>query len=139
VLGAKARGSAIGGGGAIASRIRQLATRFRGGSVSPLLAADDPTRRRVAQATARADSIRLLLAMPSGTVGRFRRDSTLAAQITAVRAEVTAVRALLDEPTGAAGRVLHDGVLARQLAELEAELGVLAADVRDRPLRYIVF
>jgi phospholipid/cholesterol/gamma-HCH transport system substrate-binding protein len=138
-IGASARGQGLAGAGEIGARVGQLASRFRGGPVGRLLGANDPVRRRVAVATARADSIRRLLTEPAGTVGRFRRDSTLATQITAVRDEVAQLRALLDEPRGSAGRALHDGALARELASLEAELRALAADVRDRPFRYVVF
>lgn len=139
VFGAAARGGGFGGAAPLGARVRQIAGRFGGGSVGRLLSAEDPVRLRIAGATARADSIRRVLTEPSGTVGRFRRDSTLAGQIAAVQAEVAEVGRLLDESRGTAGRVLHDPVLARELASLQAELRALAADVRDRPLRYIVF
>ena len=138
VFGAVAEGGGF-GAGPLGARVRRIAGRFGGGTVGRLLTAEDPVRVRIAGATARADSIRRVLTEPSGTVGRFRRDSTLAGQIAAVQAEVAEVRRLLDESRGTAGRALHDPVLARELASLQAELRALAADVRDRPLRYIVF
>ena len=138
-LGASARGQGFAGVGSLGARMGGIATRFRTGTVGRLLGADDPVRRRVTLATARADSIRQLLDGPSGTVGRFRRDSTLLAEISAVQDEVTQLRALLDDPHGSAGRLRHDAVLAQELATLQVSLRALSSDIRAHPLRYLVF
>lgn len=138
-LGAAARGGSFGDVAALGARAAGFARRGSGGTVARLVADGDPVRRRVRQATARADSIRRLLDTPAGAIGRFRRDSTLARQVTVVRDEITLLRALLDEPVGTAGRARHDQVLHQRLGAIEAELGALAADVRANPLRYVVF
>lgn len=96
-------------------------------------------RRRVARTAARADSLRQLLGGDAGSVGRFRRDSTLVRQIAGVRDEVSILRALVNTPTGALGRARADGAVAAGLSALEAELTALIEDVKQRPLRYLVF
>ncbi|HEX5581511.1 MAG TPA: MlaD family protein [Gemmatimonadaceae bacterium] len=122
---------------ALVSLTRQLSA-TDSGSLGPLLRSPD-LRDRARRATARADSVRRLVASSSGTLGRFRRDSSLVTQITAVRDEVATVRALVDLPAGSAGRALHDGALAAELEALERELDLLVRDVKEHPLRYVVF
>lgn len=92
---------------------------------------------RARAAMAGVDSLRALLATPGTSVGRFRRDSTLARSIGDLRNEVSIVRALLAEPRGTAGRVLGDSAVFDQLGRAQRELGVLMQDVKKRPLRYL--
>jgi hypothetical protein len=88
---------------------------------------------------ARADSVRTLIFSESGTLGRFKRDSTLLRNVAEVRDEVSIVRGLLANSRGTAGRVLGDSAIFRQLAQTEVALGDLMADIKRRPLRYIAF
>lgn len=94
---------------------------------------------RAQAAMAQADTLRALLASSETSAGRFRRDSTLAIQVRALLDEVSIVRARLDAPAGTAGRALQDRAIFEQLAGLERELGALMADIKRRPLRYVVF
>ncbi|HEX2778958.1 MAG TPA: MlaD family protein [Gemmatimonadaceae bacterium] len=94
---------------------------------------------RAQRALARADSLRAVVASAKDKVGRVRGDSTLLQSVTAARNEISIARALLAEPRGTAGRVLHDSVLVRQLTSAERELGLLLADLRKHPLRYVAF
>lgn len=108
-----------------------LALAMRGGGSGPM--------ERASALMAQADTLRRALDSPSGGLGRFRRDSTLLRQVSALRDEVSIVRAMLDEPRGTAGRVLHDRAVFEELSRLERELGLLMADVKRRPLRYVNF
>jgi phospholipid/cholesterol/gamma-HCH transport system substrate-binding protein len=96
-------------------------------------------RARVGHAVAQTDSIRALLASRETSIGRFRRDSTLARTLTEVRDELSITRSLVAESRGTAGRVVNDSALVNQLSRLEAELGELIRDVKRRPLRYVAF
>lgn len=121
-----------------ATRLVRQATRGRG-TVALALSGDAPLMVRATTAMARADSIRQLLASPTGTVGRFQRDSTLLRRVGEVRAELSIARALLAEPRGTAGRVLADSAIVLQMTRVERELGLLMKDIKTNPLRYLAF
>ena len=90
-------------------------------------------------ALARVDSIRALLASPSGNVGRFRRDSTLSRTIARVRDELAALQVRMDSSSGTLDRFARDSAITRAVAEARLEMTALFTDVRKRPLRYIAF
>jgi phospholipid/cholesterol/gamma-HCH transport system substrate-binding protein len=94
---------------------------------------------RAQRVMARADSIRSLLASPNTSLGRFRRDSTLLAEVADIRNELSIVRAQLDEPRGTAGRILRDSAITNSLGDAEREMALLLADIKKHPLRYISF
>lgn len=99
----------------------------------------DAVMARVTQARARADSVRALVASTRTSLGRFRRDTSLMTTVTDVRNEVAITRALLAEPRGTAGRALADRAAFLELDTLEKQLSDLIADIKARPLRYVVF
>ena len=111
----------------------------RGEGTVALAMRDGGPMARAAAVMAQADTLRQLLDSPSGGLGSFRRDSTLLRRVGQLRDEVSIVRALLDEPRGTAGRALHDRAVFEELTRLERELGLLMADVKRRPLRYVNF
>ena len=115
-------GRAIGGGGTIGLALRR-----------------DDHLVRARRVMARADSIRTLLASPTTSYGRWRRDTTLLAEITNVRNEVSIVRALLAQPAGTAGRGIADSAIVRQLGILEREFGTLKREIVRDPLRFFGF
>ena len=92
---------------------------------------------RAGRTLARVDSVRALLASPNTSLGRFRRDSTLLAEVADIRDELTVVRAALDEPRGTAGRVLQDSALTTALGQAEREMTLLFADIKKHPRRYL--
>lgn len=140
-LGAAMRGETFASAGALAGRLRRLGASLGSdrGTVGALVSERGTVRARIVRVQARADSVRQVLDSPTGTFGRFRRDSALVRQITEVRDEIAIVRALIDLPAGTAGRVVHDGILAEQLADLQVQLDALIADMKARPFRYVVF
>ena len=120
---------------------RAVASARSGRGTLGLALGQDAARRRATEAMAAVDSLRALLsnAVTSGSVGRFRRDSTLPAAIEAVRTDLDEATTLLGKPSGTAGRLQEDSALTRQLARSRAALADLAADVKRNPLRYIAF
>jgi ABC-type transporter Mla subunit MlaD len=95
--------------------------------------------QRASRVLARTDSIRTLMSSPSTSFGRFRRDSTLLAEVSDIRNELTIVRTLLAEPRGTAGRVMQDSAVASALGDAQREMGLLVADMKKHPLRYNPF
>lgn len=90
-------------------------------------------------ALARADSIRLLVNSPTTSLGRLRRDSTLAATVASLRAELNSVQMAMTSVHGNMGRLSRDSALTRALADAQREMALLSADIKRRPTRYIVF
>jgi hypothetical protein len=92
---------------------------------------------RAGRVMARVDSVRTLLASPNTSLGRFRRDSTLLAEVDDIRNELTLVRASLDEPRGTVGRALKDSALTTSLGQAQHEMTLLMADIKNNPRRYL--
>jgi hypothetical protein len=136
----------IDGGVAKVSRTEATAARLVARARSPhgiigrLTTADGATRY-AREALARADSVRELVTAPPTalSLGRFRRDRTLFAEIDSVRSELDLVAKRLAESAGTAGRLQHDSALAEEVARARAELAALLADLKHHPLRYLAF
>jgi phospholipid/cholesterol/gamma-HCH transport system substrate-binding protein len=94
---------------------------------------------RASHAMAAADSIRTLMASNRGSLGRFRRDTTLVSNATFVLAEVDSLRALLADPVGSIDAAHSDSALTLQLARTHTLLAALIKDAKSHPLRYIRF
>jgi len=118
------------------ARLRRRVGTARG-SVSRLM--DGTLGARASLVLARADSVRALLASSSGSLGRFRKDSTLMTEVTDIQTELGRVRASLDESQGTAGRVLHDSAVFSALGDVQREMSLLIADMKKHPLRYNPF
>jgi phospholipid/cholesterol/gamma-HCH transport system substrate-binding protein len=124
---------------ALGIRIAQLQRRLGAsrGSVGPMM--DGELRTRAQLAMAHADSVRTLLSSSRTSLGRFRRDSTLASDVADIRDELATVRASLAESRGTAGRVLHDSAVFDALGEVHRQMALLVADLKKHPLRYNPF
>ena len=94
---------------------------------------------RASHAIAAADSIKNLMSSGKGSVGRFRRDSTLGTQAKHVLAEIDTLRALVKSPVGTIAAVHSDSVLARELDRQHILLKELINDIKNNPMRYIRF
>jgi len=95
--------------------------------------------QRANEAMARVDSIRTLVTSNEHSLGRFRRDSTLATQVALIRNELAEVQRLAASPNGTIGRARSDSVIIRNIHLDLAALDSLFADIKKHPLRYIVF
>jgi phospholipid/cholesterol/gamma-HCH transport system substrate-binding protein len=96
-------------------------------------------RLRASHAMAAADSIRTLVASNKGSLGRFRRDTTLMTNAAYVLAEVDSLRTLLADPVGSLEAAHSDSTLSLQLARTHTLLAALIKDAKSHPLRYIRF
>lgn len=94
---------------------------------------------RARMAMARADSIRALVASTNTSFGRFRRDSSLARDVAAIRDELTGLREQLAAPDGTLARASSDSALTRSVTLARQEMAELFADIRRRPMRYVSF
>ena len=126
--------------GRVGSRAADLGGRALGGdgTIAMVLRRDEHMVR-AKRAMARADSIMTLLASPSTTYGRLRRDTSLITEISTVRNEISIVRSLLAKPAGTAGRAIADSAIVRQLGIVERQFGTLKRDIMRDPLRFFGF
>jgi len=96
-------------------------------------------RARASHAMAAADSIKTLVSSNKGSIGRFRRDTTLVTRANHVLAEVDSLRAMLSNPIGTIAAAHPDSALTRQLDQTHILLASLIKDVKSNPMRYIRF
>ena len=85
------------------------------------------------------DSIKALVSSDRGSLGRFKRDSTLPRTIAAMTRRVDSLMRLLSDPVGSIAKAHKDSVLVRALASSRASLDSLMQDVKKHPLHYISF
>jgi ABC-type transporter Mla subunit MlaD len=91
---------------------------------------------RLSHTMAAVDSLHVLLTTRMDEVGRFRRDSSLAPSVRALRADVAQLRDMASSPDGTIGRTRADSALRRELDSAFAELNTLLADIKKHPLKY---
>jgi hypothetical protein len=124
--------------GDIGAGISSLNSRARsGGTIGRFTRGN--LQSRASHAMAAADSIKILMSSKRGSIGRFRRDSTLVTKASHVLAEIDTLRALLTNPVGTIASVHSDSLLKQQLDRSHASLALLMRDVETHPLRYIRF
>ena len=116
----------------------QLGARLEGsGAVGQFM--QNGLTRRAQLALARVDSVRSLLAAPNTSFGRYRKDSTLVAEVSSIRDELSIVRSQMDQSQGTAGRTIHDSAITNSLTEAQRQMSLLLSDIKRHPLRYIAF
>lgn len=123
----------------VSSGMSTLSARATGGRGTIARSASASFRARASHAMAAADSIRTLMASNKGSLGRFRRDTTLVTTANHVLAEVDTLRALLSNPVGAIAAAHPDSALTHQLEQTHILLAALIKDAKSNPLRYIRF
>jgi ABC-type transporter Mla subunit MlaD len=121
------------------ARFRGNLDRLRDVASGAALADAGEAMARARVALARADSIRTLLDSPNTSLGRYRRDSTLATTVASLRTELDSVRAALTSVHGNIGRLGRDSAMTAALANAQREMALLFADMKRRPSRYIAF
>lgn len=137
-MGAVMHGSALGEMGGIRARASQLAGSLQHrGTAGRVMQGDLMVRAR--RVMARADSVRALVGSPSTSLGRFRRDSTLLTNVSAIQGDLAQLRAEMDSPDGTVGRFSRDSAITLQLAEAQNQMALLFADIKKHPLRYLSF
>ena len=121
------------------ARMSSLSARAAQGNGTIARATRGNLGARASHAMAAADSIRSLMSSNKGSLGRFRRDTTLVPNANHVLAELDTLRALLSNPVGAIGAAHSDSALTRQLVRTHALLASLVRDAKKNPSRYITF
>lgn len=114
--------------GAVASGLMNKAT---AGSGTLGLAMRGDATARLGKIMAQKDSLMLLVQSGNGSVGRFRRDSTLFTTVGDIRASVDTLRALVSNSQTPLAR--NDSTLSREIARVSAELALLMADIKKHP------
>ena len=123
----------------VSAGMSSLSARATGGNGIIARSTRGNLRARASHAMAAADSIRSLMSSNKGTLGRFRRDTTLVTNANHVLAEVDTLRALFSDPVGSIAAAHSDSALTRQLDRTHALLASLIKDVKSHPVRYIRF
>jgi ABC-type transporter Mla subunit MlaD len=123
----------------VSARMSRIAAKSTSGHGTIALAARTDLTGRASRVMAAADSIRTLMSSNKGSLGRFRRDSTLVTKASGVLAEVDTLRSLLADPLGSIAAAHSDSVLSRELARTHSLLDSLIKDARKRRGRYINF
>ena len=123
----------------VGGRMSRIAAKASSGNGTLALTARNHLSARASHAMAAADSIRALMSSNKGSIGRFRRDSSLATKVGGVIAEVDTLRALLSDPVGSIAAAHSDSALSRELARTRSLLDSLITDARKRKGRYINF
>jgi hypothetical protein len=123
----------------VSARTSRIAAKATSGHGTIALAGRTDLTGRASRAMAAADSIRTLMSSNKGSLGRFRRDSTLVTKASGVLAEIDTLRSLLADPLGSIAAAHSDSVLTRELASTHSVLKALIKDAKKRPGRYINF
>ena len=123
----------------VTARMSRLAGKASDGKGTIGLASRTNLMARASRAMAAADSIRTLVSSNKGTLGRFRRDTTLTTKATAVMAELDKLSALASGGAGALEATHPDSALTRELGRTRLLLAELIRDLKKHPLRYISF
>jgi hypothetical protein len=74
-----------------------------------------------------------------GSLGRFRRDTTLTTKAKEVLAQLDSLSALAAGPVGAIGAAHPDSSLTRELSRSRLLVAELIRDIKKHPFRYINF
>jgi len=115
------------------SRLAKRATRGEG-TFARLLSGN--LGAHVASIRAQKDSISALMNSSRGSLGRFRKDSSLMKQVSHLQGQVDSLRALTSSGAGL-GKMKSDSTLTVEMARVREELAALMADIKKRPVRYI--
>ncbi len=123
----------------VSARMSRLAAKASQGNGTIGLATRAHLMARASRVMAAADSIRTLTSSNKGTLGRFRRDTTLVTKAKGVLAELDTLRLLASNPLGSIAAAHSDSTLTRELDRTHALLASLIRDINSHPLRYINF
>jgi hypothetical protein len=119
---------ALGDAGA---RMSRIAGKMTGGDGTLGLAMRGDLKARASRVMAAADSLMAFASSGEGSVGRFRRDSTLMTTAKGITAELDSLRAR--------SKFGSDSSLTLALARRRALTDSLFQDVKKNPTRYIHF
>ena len=108
------------------------------GDGSVALASRDNIPERLTRILAAKDSVALLLTTDRGSVGRFRKDTTLFKQVGRIRSQLDSLKTMASGNAGVA-RLRGDTTLTTEMARVRLQLTEIMADLKKHPGRYIRF
>jgi hypothetical protein len=123
----------------IRGRISSITSKASRGEGTIGLATRTHLMDRASRAMAATDSIRSLMSSNKGTLGRFRRDTTLATKAKGVLAELDTLQLLLSSPVASISAAHPDSALTKELGRTRGLLASLIKDIKAHPSRYISF
>jgi hypothetical protein len=94
---------------------------------------------RIRRVLAAKDSIMFLVSSGNGTVGRFRRDSSLARHVASVRAGIDSIRGMMATPGNSVSKLRSDTTLKSEMARARAQIDSVMQDIKKHPGKYISF
>jgi phospholipid/cholesterol/gamma-HCH transport system substrate-binding protein len=112
--------------------------RATGGNGSVGLAYRGDVPERLKRVLAVKDSLSFLMSSGNGSVGRFRRDSTLPRHVASVRAGLDSLRKLLTATSGVT-RLKSDTTLSGEIARARSQIDSLMQEIKKHPRKYISF
>lgn len=124
---------------ATSAGFNKLKNQMSGGNGTIGLAMNNGLMSRATGVMASVDSLRALLNSSSGSIGRFKRDSTLGRTIAGLMARVDSLQSLAANPIETIAKSHNDNTLTRELQRMHTELAALMQDLKRHPMRYIVF
>jgi hypothetical protein len=121
----------------VSARMSRVSTKLARANGTLALATRGNLTARASEVMAGVDSIRTLLASNKGSIGRFRRDTTLLAKAGGVMSKLDSLSAMLANPVGSMEAAHPDSALSKELTRSRALLDSLMTDVKKHPFRYI--
>jgi hypothetical protein len=123
----------------IKGRVSSITSKASRGEGTIGLASRTHLMDRASRAMAATDSIRALVSSNRGTLGRFRRDTTLVTKATGVLAELDSLMLLTSNPVGRMEAAHPDSSLSKEMGRTRGLLASLIKDIKNHPSRYISF
>jgi hypothetical protein len=123
----------------VSERMSRIAAKATRGSGTLGLASRNNLMARAKHVMAAADSVRTLMSSNKGSLGRFRRDSTLTTKAKGLLAELDTLRAFASNPVAGITAAHPDSTLTRELDRTRALLAALIQDIKKHKMRYINF
>ena len=123
----------------IKGRVSSITSKASRGEGTIGLASRTHLMDRASRAMAATDSIRALVSSNKGTLGRFRRDTTLVTKATGVLAELDSLMLLTSNPVGRMEAAHPDSSLTKEMGRTRGLLASLIKDIKNHPSRYISF
>jgi phospholipid/cholesterol/gamma-HCH transport system substrate-binding protein len=123
----------------IRGRVSSITSKASRGEGTIGLASRTHLMERASHVMAATDSIRTLMSSNKGTLGRFRRDTTLVTKANGVLAALDSLMLLASNPVGRMEAAHPDSSLTKELSRTRGLLASLIKDIKKHPARYISF
>ena|SRR5438874_742721 len=121
---------------ALTGVMSSYAERATRGNGSAGLAYRGDVAERLKRVLAVKDSLSFLMSSGNGSVGRFRRDSTLLRHVGSVRAGLDSLRKLVTATSGVT-RLKSDTTLSGEIARARSQIDSLMQEIKKHPRKYM--